>query len=71
MSTESTVGRRIFELKDFVKERTLPVLIETLKEINVSLNDEHADFLIKKLAASIDASFDLGINNVLSAVRKK
>tara|TARA_Y100000034_G_C6746179_1_gene331429 strand:+ start:245 stop:460 length:216 start_codon:yes stop_codon:yes gene_type:complete len=71
MSTESTVGRRIFELKDFVKERTLPVLIETLKEINVSLNDEHADFLIKKLGASIDASFDLGINNVLSAVRKK
>ena len=69
MSIESTVGVRVFELKDFVKQNVVSVLLESVKEINLSLNEEQLHFLKQKLESSIDQSFDRGINNVLSVVR--
>tara|TARA_Y100000034_G_C6859201_1_gene390823 strand:+ start:417 stop:632 length:216 start_codon:yes stop_codon:yes gene_type:complete len=71
MSIESTVGTRIFELRDYVKESTVPVLIEALKEINLSLNEQQMYFLKQKLETSINISFDRGMNNVLSVVKGK
>ncbi|MAH43924.1 hypothetical protein CL614_09475 [archaeon] len=71
MSIESTVGTRIFELRDYVKESAVPVLIEALKEINLSLNAQQKYFLKQKLETSINISFDRGMNNILSVVKGK
>ena len=71
MNIESKVGGRVFELRDFVKQNAVPTLLEALKEINLSLNQQQLLFLKQKIETSIDMSFDRGINNVLSVVQEK
>ena len=71
MSIEAKVGARVVELRDFVKQNAVSSLLESLKEINISINEQQTLFLKQKIEASVNISFDRGMNNVISVVRGK
>ena len=70
MSTESKVGSRVFELRDFVKNNVDRTLIDYIRREDIDPDQENIVELRRQLKATIDESFNRGIDNVLSAFKK-
>jgi hypothetical protein len=71
MSIETNLGQKIFELRDFVKSQLIVALIDTSTELDWGLNAEQLSLLKIRTDASVDVSFDRGLNNILSVIREK
>tara|TARA_R100000808_G_C2155541_1_gene168613 strand:- start:34737 stop:34943 length:207 start_codon:yes stop_codon:yes gene_type:complete len=68
MSLESELGRKLYELRDFVVSQINNSVVETYRS---TLTKEELKSLLNTVTNSVNMSFDRGSNNVLSVVKKQ
>jgi hypothetical protein len=69
MSLERKVGRVVLDLGDLVKGDVTRALAQAKSEGKVSLTDKELKGLVQLLSATVDASFQNGVDGVLRVVK--
>jgi hypothetical protein len=69
MSLERKVGRVVLDLGDLVKGDVTRALSQAKSEGKVSLTDKELKGLVQLLSATVDASFQNGVDGVLRVVK--
>jgi len=69
MSLERKVGRVVLDLGDLVKGDVARTLTQAKSEGKVSLTDKELRSLVQLLSASVDATFQNGVDGVLRVVK--
>jgi hypothetical protein len=69
MSLERKVGRVVLDLGDLVKGDVARTLTQAKSEGKVSLTDKELRSLVQLLSATVDATFQNGVDGVLRVVK--
>lgn len=69
MSLERKVGRVVLDLGDLVKGDVTRALSQAKSEGKVSLTDKELKGLVQLLSATVDASFQNGVDGVLRVIK--
>ena len=69
MSLERKVGRVVLDLGDLVKGDVARALTQAKSEGKVTLTDKELRSLVQLLSATVDATFQNGVDGVLRVVK--